>query len=120
MRTLVLAVVLAVADAIAAPAGAATVERVGIKGANALVTAPDDWNGSLFLYAHGYTSDERILGPIPDKLTDAVPVLWPGMIPFVPDGYATAISTFRTAGWDVKDAIKDVENLRRWFIKKHG
>jgi hypothetical protein len=120
MRRLVLAVLLAVADPLAIPAVAATIERVEIKGAHALVTIPDDWNGSLFLYAHGYTSDGRIVGPIPEDFIDAVPVLWPGMLSFVPKGYATAISTFRTAGWDVKDAIKDLENLRRWFTKKHG
>ena len=113
-------VILAALLALAVPAAAATVERVEIKGAHALVTIPDDWNGSLFLYAHGYTSDGRIVAPIPERIRDAVPVLWPGMLPFVPKGYATAISTFRTAGWDVKDAIKDVENLRRWFTKKHG
>ena len=73
-------VVLAALLALAVPAAAATVERVEIKGAHALVTIPDDWNGSLFLYAHGYTSDSRIVGPIPQSITDAVPVLWPGML----------------------------------------
>ena len=101
-------------------AAAQTVERVEIKGAHALITVPEPWNGSVFLYAHGYTSDERILAPIPDKLEDATPVLWPAMVSFVPAGSATAITTLRSTGWNVKDAIKDVENLRRYFTKKYG
>jgi hypothetical protein len=116
LRSFALAGLVALSSAVPA----ATVERIEIKGAHALVTIPDDWNGSLFLYAHGYTSDERIVAPIPEQFGDAVLVLLPGLLPFVPAGYATAVSTFRSAGWDVKDAIKDVENLRRWFTKKHG
>jgi len=112
----VIALVLAVASA----AGAATVERVELRGAHALITIPDDWNGSLFLYAHGYTADARILAPIPEATTDAVPVLLPGLLPFVPPGYATAVTTFRSIGWSTKDAIKDVEGLRRYFVKHYG
>jgi hypothetical protein len=112
-------IILLVAGA-AASAAAQTVEHVVVKGVNARNTIPQDWNGSVFIYAHGYTADERILGPIPENIGDAVAVLWPGLLPFVPPGYATAVSTFRSAGWDVKDAIKDVENLRRYFVKKYG
>jgi hypothetical protein len=115
-RSVPLVFVVVVATAAAA---AGTVEHVAIKGVNARITVPDDWNGSLFIYAHGYTADERILAPIPDDIGQATPVLWPGLLPFVPPGYATAISTFRSAGWDVKDAIKDVENLRRYFAKHY-
>lgn len=104
----------------ATSASAATIERIELKGAHALVVIPDDWNGSLFLYAHGYTADGRILAPIPERALDATAVLLPGLLPFVPAGYATAITTYRSIGWSTKDAIKDVENLRRWFVKKYG
>jgi pimeloyl-ACP methyl ester carboxylesterase len=114
-RLLVSMLVLAATSAVAQ-----TVEHIEIKGAHALITVPEPWNGSLFLYAHGYTSDERSLAPIPDEIGQATPVLWPGLLGLVPDGYAWAITTFRSTGWDVKDAIKDVENLRRYFAKKHG
>src|SRR5262249_24178386 len=100
-------------------AAAQTVEHVTIKGAYGLIRVPKDWNGSLFIYAHGYTADQRILAPVPDHLTPATVVLLPGM-GFVPAGYATALTTFRSVGWDVKDAIKDVENLRRHFVKTYG
>ncbi len=96
-----------------------TVERVAIKGAQGVIIVPKDWNGSLFLYAHGYTADKRILAPIPADLSQANTLLLPGLT-FVPPGYASAVTTFRTVGWYVKDAIKDIENLRRYFVKKHG
>jgi len=114
-RVLVSMLLLAATSAVAQ-----TVEHIEIKGAHALITVPEPWNGSLFLYAHGYTSDERSLAPIPDEIGQATPVLWPGLLGLVPDGYAWAITTFRSTGWDVKDAIKDVENLRRYFAKKYG
>ena len=117
MRGVLLAVLCA---AVASMAFAQTVEHVAVKGAYAKITVPQDWNGSLFLYAHGYTADARILAPIPDDIAQATPVLWPGLLPFVPAGYATAVSTFRSIGWDVRDAVKDVENLRRYFVKRYG
>jgi hypothetical protein len=115
LRLLIVVLVTSTA-AFAAP----TIENVTIKGSHARITVPEDWNGSLFIYAHGYTADERIVRPIPDDIGQATPVLWPGLLPFVPAGYATAISTFRSAGWDVQDAVKDVENLRRYFAKRYG
>ncbi len=96
-----------------------TVERVTIKGAQDIIIMPKDWNGSLFLYAHGYTADKRILAPIPEDLSKANTLLLPGLL-FVPPGYASAVTTFRSVGWYVKDAVKDIENLRRYFVKKHG
>src|SRR5262245_16220233 len=101
MRRPLLALVAVLAATVAR---AQTVERVHVKGADVQITVPAAWNGSLFIYAHGYTADRRILGPIPPVVSDAVPVLWPALLPFVPPGYATAITTFRSIGWDVKDA----------------
>lgn len=117
MRTLGLAALVVL---VASSAPAQTLERVRVKGAYAQIIVPEPWNGGLFIYAHGYTADARILAPIPATIPEAVPVLWPGLLPFVPAGYATAVTTLRSTGWDVKDAIKDVENLRRYFTKKYG
>src|SRR4029450_63917 len=100
-------------------AAQSTVQRVTIKGAHGVIIMPKDWNGGLFLYAHGYTADKRILVPIPDDLTTANLLLIPGLL-FVPPGYASAVTTFRSVGWYVKDAVKDIENLRRYFVKRHG
>src|SRR5690349_3564383 len=100
-------------------AHARTVEHVTIKGAQDEILIPDNWNGSVFLYAHGYTADKRILEPIPDDLSQVNTLLLPGLV-LVPPGAAAAVTTFRSVGWYVKDAIKDIENLRRYFVKKHG
>jgi pimeloyl-ACP methyl ester carboxylesterase len=116
MRIRLLAALLAIVTS----AAAQTVEHVNIKGANARISVPKDWNGSVFLYAHGYTADKRILAPISEDLSQVNLVLLPGLISFVPPGYASLVTTFRSIGWDVKDAIKDIENLRRYFVKKYG
>ena len=119
MRTDTAAALVAFALLSGSAAAQNTVERVTIKGAYDVIIMPKDWNGSLFLYAHGYTADKRILAPIPDNLSQANVLLLPGLS-FVPPGYASGVTTFRSVGWYVKDAVKDIENLRRYFVKKHG
>ena len=44
-------------------ARAETVETFTLHGAHGIVMIPDDWNGGLFIYAHGYSADERLLQP---------------------------------------------------------
>src|SRR5262245_61252266 len=104
----------------AAAARAQTVENATLHGAYARITVPADWNGSLVRYPHGSTSDTRSLAPLPDDFIPAVAVVWPGLLDFVPAGYATAVTTFRSTGWDVEDALKDIERLRRHFVKRYG
>ena len=116
-----LALVLAVVATVIAgrPADARTVEVFSIKGAQNAIIMPDQWNGDLFIYAHGYSADKRILAPIPADLVGANTLLLPGLA-FVPPGAASAVTTFRSVGWYLKDGVKDIENLRRSFVKKHG
>lgn len=102
-----------------------SVESVEIKGAHGLIIVPENWNGGLFIYAHGYSADQRILVPFPADLTpgnflDKVNLLFQAAIIPALEGYASATTTFRSAGWYVKDAVKDIENLRRYFVKKYG
>jgi len=102
-----------------------TVETVEIKGAYGLIIIPENWNGGLFIYAHGYSADQRIIAPFPPDLTPAnfltkMNMLFQATIIPALSGYASATTTFRSAGWYVKDSIKDVENLRRYFVKKYG
>jgi len=86
---------------------------------------PENWNGSLFIYAHGYSADARLLKPFPPDITAAniggkVDFLFLAMLLPTLDGYASATTTFRSVGWYVEDAIKDIENVRRHFVKKYG
>src|SRR5262249_2021366 len=108
------------AIALVAPAaaqGLKTVDTPTIKGAHGLILIPQNWNGSLFIYAHGYSADERLLQPLD---ANHLPFLFAATLLPTFSGYASATSTFRSVGWDVEDAIKDVENLRRYFVRKYG
>src|SRR3989441_3607640 len=119
MRARLAAAVVAFA-LLSGPAAAQTrVERVAIRGAQDMIVVRKDWNGGLFISAHGYSADERLLAPLPADPSKAPLLLLPGLA-FVPPGYASAVTTFRSVGWYVKDAVKDVENLRRDFGKEHG
>lgn len=102
-----------------------SVETVDLKGAYGLIIVPENWNGGLFIYAHGYTADERLVAPFPTDLTPGnfltkVDTLFQATIIPTLSGYASATTTFRSAGWYVKDSVKDVENLRRYFVKHYG
>ena len=110
IRTLV-ALVLLVAPA--AAQSFKTVDTFTIEGAHGVIIIPDNWNGSLFIYAHGYTADERFLKPFPPDLTLAnaaqkLDTLVLAVIVPTFSGYASATSTFRSVGWDVEDAIADI------------
>jgi hypothetical protein len=46
---------------------------------------PENWNGSLFIYAHGYSADQRLITPFPPDLTvgnflGKVNMLIPGVV----------------------------------------
>lgn len=102
-----------------------TIEAPVIKGAPGLIIVPDNWNGSLFIYAHGYTADDRFVQPLPDDVTPGnftskLPQLLQASVLPAFSGYAIATTTFRSSGWYVKDAVKDIENLRRYFVKHYG
>ncbi|HWP65639.1 MAG TPA: DUF6351 family protein [Candidatus Limnocylindria bacterium] len=127
-RARLLAIVVALAAALGPSAAAAawrTVDTFTLKGAHGFIAIPEDWNGGLFLYAHGYSADRRLLAPIPPDLQQEnafqkLPqLLVPAVLPTM-SGYAVGTTTFRSAGWAVKDAIKDIENVRRRFVKKYG
>jgi len=96
-------------------ADARTVEVFSIKGAQNAIIMPDQWNGDLFIYAHGYSADKRILAPIPPDLVGADTLLLPGLA-FVPPGAASAVTTFRSVGWYLKDGVKDIEKIEA-FVK---
>jgi hypothetical protein len=102
-----------------------TIEPVEIKGAYGLIIVPENWNGGLFIYAHGYSADQRLVAPFPSDLTagnflSKVNLLFQATVIPALNGYASATTTFRSAGWYVKDSLKDIENLRRYFVKKYG
>jgi pimeloyl-ACP methyl ester carboxylesterase len=87
------------------------VEIGAINGAAFRIDIPENWNGGLVVYCHGYaakpgTFDDRKL-----PLQLAV---------FTDQGYAVAQSGYATGGWAIQEAAVDTEALRRYFVTKHG
>ncbi|MDX5422069.1 MAG: hypothetical protein LPK07_15020 [Hymenobacteraceae bacterium] len=121
-------------DALPTPAKASDLNRTGtstlrittVDGATAVVECtvevrpsgeiiqlcmPEQWNGELILYAHGY-----------------VPAFLPLSLPtqadtyravFTSAGYAFATTSFRENGIAILSGIEDMINLRRTFMERH-
>jgi pimeloyl-ACP methyl ester carboxylesterase len=69
-------------------------------GATYLIEVPDNWNGTLLLYSHGYV--------VPGKANLAQDVGDPFTRAFLLNqGYALAGSSYATTGWALKQAIPD-------------
>src|SRR5262249_54963294 len=121
----VLLLLLSLSSAIPARAQWRTIEAPTIKGAYDWIVIPENWNGSLFIYAHGYSADSRLLKPFPTDVSlgdfqQKLDTLFQATVVPTFSGYAVATTTFRSVGWYVKDSVKDIENLRRYFVKKYG
>src|SRR5712692_6226522 len=71
-------------------------------GATYLIEVPKPWNGTLFLYSHGYVA------PTPDSKNPARDVGDPFTRFFMlSSGYALAGSSYATKGWAIEDALRD-------------
>jgi pimeloyl-ACP methyl ester carboxylesterase len=95
----------------AANASAAPQMELGeINGAAFRIDIPDNWNGQLVVYCHGYAGQ-----PVKFK-NDAPNAIMRG---FLEKGYAMAQSGYSTGGWAVAEAATDTESLRRYFSNKY-
>lgn len=97
----------AVGVAIAAP----RTETGEINGAKFRIDIPENWNGGLVVYCHGYN---------PRPVNYDNPKLAPVLAVFVDQGYALVQSGYAAGGWAIQEAVTDTENLRRYFIRKYG
>src|SRR6266851_7442256 len=71
-------------------------------GATYLIEVPKPWNGTLFLYSHGYVP------PLPNSTNPARDVGDPFTRFFMlSSGYALAGSSYATKGWAIEDALRD-------------
>ena len=83
-----------------------------IENAKYKIYLPENWNGGLVMYAHGYeTIGEE--GEIFEEVIDDF------MKIFTSRGYAYAASNFRKQGLVIKEGIDDTEALRAYFAKKY-
>ena len=72
------------------------------------IEVPQHWNGTLFLYSHGYVSPGGTsnAAAAPDGPTGQ----W-----LLDGGFALAASSYSSAGWAIEDALKDQVALLDYF-----
>jgi pimeloyl-ACP methyl ester carboxylesterase len=99
---LLFSVVLVLGATIAAHAQASLTIKTGsfVDGATYLMEVPSNWNGTLFLYSHGYV--------VPGTPNPAQDVGDPVTRAFLlAEGFALAGSSYASTGWAIEDALKD-------------
>ena len=90
------------------PSPAPRVLTGSIGGAAYTIDLPGHWNGTLFLYSHGYVAPG---GTNPaNAAPDAAVVSW-----LLAGGYGLAASSYSSTGWAVEDAIRDQTALLDYF-----
>jgi pimeloyl-ACP methyl ester carboxylesterase len=82
-----------------------------IGGARYRIEVPATWNGTLFLYSHGYVAPGRI-----NLATDSPAPLISSWL--LGHGYAMAGSSYSSTGWAIEDAFKDQIALLDLFNRR--
>jgi len=90
------------------------IEMEGVlHGAAYKIRVPENWNGVLLLYAHGYPKE-----PVPDP--DAAFLGEAAETQLLDAGYALAASGFRGAGYNVREGMWDTKKLLTFFRSEIG
>lgn len=89
------------------------VTEVGFLGGAAYrIDVPNDWNGSLVIYYHGYAEH-----PVSFHIAERVASQ---QQPILDRKYAIAQSAYSQTGWALAQAYPETEELRRYFGQKYG
>jgi pimeloyl-ACP methyl ester carboxylesterase len=90
-----------------------------LRGAPYRIRVPENWNGTLLVYAHGYRDLADHPGEIDNRAADVAPnaALEPVLLD---QGYALAGSAYRNNGWAVNEGIEDLRNLTLFFNSAFG
>jgi pimeloyl-ACP methyl ester carboxylesterase len=92
--------ILSIAQTSHAQASPAPIRGFLSDGAAYLIEVPSNWNGTLFLYSHGYVA--------PGSPNPAVDVGDPATRAFLlANGFALAGSSYATTGWAIHEALED-------------
>lgn len=99
------------------------VEEGVLNGAKFHIIIPENWNGSLVMYAHGYEETNRykeLMGveEVPEEEEEEEEDPFHEI--FTGRGYAFAASEYRSQGLVVKEGIEDMEALRGYFERNYG
>ncbi|ARI76396.1 hypothetical protein [Halobacillus mangrovi] len=81
-------------------------------GAGYRIEVPENWNGDLVLYSHGYRNEEikELTVDTPSNLRRSI----------LENGYAWAASSYSKNGYEVKQGVKDTHALGEFFNGKVG
>src|SRR5580700_10319469 len=102
-----------IAGSARAQAGVTTLPGTLPDGATYLIEVPANWNGTLFLYSHGYVT--------PGSANPAEDVGDPFTRFFMlSSGYALAGSSYATTGWAIQQALPDQIAVLEQFKKMVG
>jgi pimeloyl-ACP methyl ester carboxylesterase len=102
-----------VTDSAPAQVGVTTLPGTLPDGATYLIEVPANWNGTLFLYSHGYVT--------PGSANPAEDVGDPFTRFFMlSSGYALAGSSYATTGWAIQQALPDQIAVLEQFKKMVG
>ena len=93
------------------PSPSATSLSGSLGGAQYRVEVPPAWNGTLFLYSHGYVAPGRA-NPATDSPSSLISS-W-----LLDHGYAIAGSSYSSTGWAIEDAFKDQIALLDFFNQR--
>jgi pimeloyl-ACP methyl ester carboxylesterase len=109
----ILIVLLMLPRCVAAQSGAATQTGTLPDGATYLIELPANWNGTLFLYSHGYVvpGDTNPAQDVGDPVTRLF---------MLSAGFALAGSSYATTGWAVQQALPDQIAVLDIFEKSVG
>lgn len=85
-----------------------------INGAPYRIRVPENWNGTLLIFAHGYRDKADHPGEIDNRNADVAPNA-ALEAPLLAQGFSLAGSAYKDNGWAVEDAIQDTKNLALFF-----
>jgi hypothetical protein len=85
-----------------------------LHGAPYRIRVPENWNGTLLVFAHGYRDKADHPGEVDNRNADVAPSA-ALEAPLLALGYALAGTAFKDNGWAVGDSIQDTKNLAVFF-----
>lgn len=113
----------AVVLALLAPAQAAAATAVDLNGeldgVAYEIRVPEQWNGTLVMYAHGYRDAADHPGEPDDRSASAF-TSEAAEQALLDAGFAIAGSAYASNGWAVRDGIRDTRALRQHFVREVG
>lgn len=85
-----------------------------LHGAPFRIRVPENWNGTLLVFAHGYRDKADHPGEVDNRNADIAPNA-ALEAPLLAQGFALAGTAFKDNGWAIGDSIQDTKNLAVYF-----